>query len=49
VLESSKKLYLVMELASKGSLSATLPLSEDKAKRYFKQLVEALNYLHNTA
>jgi serine/threonine protein kinase len=38
-----------MELASKGSLSIHLPLSEEKARIYFKQLANALTYLHTRA
>jgi serine/threonine protein kinase len=37
VMENEKKMYLVMELASRGSINANLPLCEEKAHGYFQQ------------
>ena len=45
--ETSKKIYLVIELAEKGSLYDMCPVDEDKCKKYFWQLMVALDYLHN--
>jgi len=42
----SRKTYLVMELASKGSLQRLLPLPETQAKLYFAQIVLGVEYLH---
>ena len=41
-----RKTYLVMELASKGSLQSLLPLPETQAKAYFSQIVLGVEYLH---
>lgn len=41
-----RKTYLVMELASKGSLQSLLPLPETQAKAYFTQIVLGVEYLH---
>lgn len=45
----SKKIYLVLEYAEKGSIFDMCPLMERDAKKYFGDFVEALEYLHNTA
>ena len=46
------RVYIVMEYAHSGSLEERLygqqQLGEDDAKRYFCQLIAALDYLHNT-
>jgi [calcium/calmodulin-dependent protein kinase] kinase len=51
VMESSHKnsVYLVVELASNGTLNEVCPMSENDAWNYFRQLVAALDYLHNEA
>ena len=46
VIETSSKIYLVLEYASKGPISESLPLSEEKAAYYFSQLISALEYMH---
>lgn len=46
---SSNKIYLVMDYASKGSLADHIPLPEQVARRYFKQLISGLTYLHKVA
>ena len=50
VLKSPKHLYLVLDLAEGGELFNKLaqdgPLSEDKARLYFQQLIDALSYMH---
>ena len=46
VIETSSKIYLVLEYASKGPISELLPLSEEKAAYYFSQLISALEYMH---
>ena len=51
---SENRIYLVMEYANKGDLlefinsgRSNLPgIGEQKAKRFFKQLVEGLDYCH---
>ena len=42
----SRKTYLVMELAAKGSLQGMLPMPETQAKKYFAQIVLGVEYLH---
>jgi hypothetical protein len=46
---SSNKIYLIMDYASKGSLADLIPLTEQLARRYFKQLMSGLTYLHKVA
>ncbi|OMJ75445.1 hypothetical protein SteCoe_25412 [Stentor coeruleus] len=43
----SKKIYLVLEYAEKGSIFDMCPIIEKDAKKYFKDFVNALEYLHN--
>ncbi|XP_053313263.1 testis-specific serine/threonine-protein kinase 3 [Spea bombifrons] len=49
--ENSSKLYMVMELAEDGDVFDCIleggPLSEDCARVLFRQLVEAIRYLHS--
>lgn len=51
VLASSTKLYLVMDYVNGGELFDLLEeqgaLDEDVARRYFHQLVDAINYCHS--
>lgn len=51
VLVSSTKLYLVMDYVNGGELFDLLEqrgaLVEDEARRYFHQLVDAINYCHS--
>ena len=42
------KIYLVIEYAEGGSIYDKGTFSEKQARRYFKQLIEALEYLHDT-
>lgn len=52
VLEASDSIYLATEYAANGSLSTYLqdhgPMREDLARRVFSELVDALDYLHNS-
>ena len=49
-LEDTENVYLVLELADRGSLFHEIrrvrKLSEDKARGYFRQVCEAVQYLH---
>ena len=45
--DSSKKIYLVLELAERGSLHKQCPMDAPSAKKYFKELVSGLMYLHD--
>lgn len=49
-LEDTENVYLVLELADRGSLFHEIrrvrKLSEDKARSYFRQVCEAVQYLH---
>ena len=45
--ESSKKLYLIMELAQSGTLNDLCPMSEELCKDRFKDLMKGVEYLHN--
>ena len=49
----SNGIYLIMEYCSKGSLLPKArnfePLREKLAKNYFKQLLKAVKYLHESA
>lgn len=51
VLASSTKLYLVMDYVNGGELFDLLEeqgaLDEDVARRFFHQLVDAINYCHS--
>ena len=51
VIEDDEAFYLITEYVEKGSLFSKINnegiLSEDVARRYFCQLLSALNYLHN--
>jgi serine/threonine protein kinase len=53
VLQSRNNIYIVMELVNGGTLvdeiqkSPNRRFSEDKARRYFQQLVLGLRYVHN--
>lgn len=42
------KIYLVLEYAAKGTLDAKGKVSESIAKKYFRQLIEGLEYVHDT-
>lgn len=42
------KIYLVLEYAAKGTLDAKGKVSENTAKKYFRQLIEGLEYVHDT-
>lgn len=50
VMESSKRVYLVMDLATRGDFYSLLVrkgrLSEGEARKYFQQLVDAVRYCH---
>jgi serine/threonine protein kinase len=46
VLETSSKIYLVIEYAGKGTVSSIIPLSEESANKYFVQLIDGIEYLH---
>lgn len=45
--ESSRKMYLIIELAQNGSVYDFCPMSEDICKNYFKDLIRGVEYLHN--
>lgn len=45
---SYHKIYLVIEYAAGNSLYDKTPIPETKARKYFKQLIGALEYLHET-
>lgn len=51
VIEDDEAFYLIMEYVEKGSLFSRINsegrLNEDVARRYFCQILSALNYLHN--
>jgi len=51
VMKSPKAIYLVLELGDGGALFDILandgPLSEDVARKYFQQLIDALSYMHS--
>jgi serine/threonine protein kinase len=48
--EDKKVIYVIIELASKGEIFEVLfnvgPFNENLARYYFKQLIEAMEYLH---
>lgn len=46
-MESCKKIYLVLELAELGSLHKKCPMDESAAKKYFKDLISGIMYLHD--
>ena len=43
------KIHLVLEYAAGGSLYDKLPVKEEKGKVYFRQLIAAIEYLHDIA
>lgn len=45
--EDHHKIYLVLEYASGGTLQMKGKLKEETAQKYFKQLIECLEYLHD--
>lgn len=51
VYQTKTKLYLVMELVTGGELFEKIAqegkLSEDQSRRYFQQLIDAVEYMHN--
>jgi serine/threonine-protein kinase ULK/ATG1 len=49
IIENFDYIYIILEYCENGDLSKidNLPLNEDKVKYYFKQLLNALLYLHN--
>jgi [calcium/calmodulin-dependent protein kinase] kinase len=46
-METSKKIYLILELVEGGNLQKKCPMDELSAKSYFKSLLTAIDYLHN--
>lgn len=46
--ESYHKLYMVLEYAEKGTLKDKGRVNESQAKKYFSQLIDGLEYLHET-
>jgi serine/threonine protein kinase len=48
--DDAEKIYLVMELANQGSLYQRIKqkkqITEIEAKKYFKQIAKAIQYLH---
>lgn len=44
--ENKNKIYLILEYATNGSLKDLIPLPEDTARVYFRQLIEGCIYLH---
>lgn len=51
VLASKKRIYLIMEYVRGGDLSDKIAylqkLTEDEARKYFHQLIDAVNYCHS--
>ncbi|OMJ82216.1 hypothetical protein SteCoe_17179 [Stentor coeruleus] len=47
--KETKKIYLVFEYIEKGTILDKCPLSETETKKYFFDLVLAVEYLHNIA
>lgn len=45
--EDCKKIYLIMEYAENGDIHEKCPFSEEESRKYFKELIKALNYMHN--
>lgn len=45
--ENSYKMYLIMELAGSGSVYELCPIPEEKCKKYFRELMLGVEYLHN--
>lgn len=45
--ENSHKMYLIMELAGKGSIYDFCPIPEEKCKKYFREMMLGVEYLHN--
>lgn len=53
VIETDTKYYLVMELCDKGDLMRYVeqggPLSEKETRKYMRQLVSAIDYIHQAS
>ncbi|CAG9309965.1 unnamed protein product [Blepharisma stoltei] len=47
--KTNGKLILVLEFASNGKFKRKMPIIEARARRYYRQLISALDYLHNEA
>jgi serine/threonine protein kinase len=46
VIDSPEKIYLIIEYCEGGPISSILPMSEETASDYFRQLLKVLHYLH---
>ena len=47
--DDSGKIYMILELMPGGVLSNKCPMKEEQAKGYFRQIVDAVFYLHENA